>query len=92
MDIVSILNKQRQLLEDFAVIVDGVRPENVEPALFEKIHMQFVLTGAIDEDKAVRAVSLSVEKYCSVAKMLDKTATINYTVVLNGNLIYSSER
>jgi putative redox protein len=37
--------------------------------------------------KAKRAVDLSMEKYCSVSKMLEKAAEINYTITLNGELI-----
>jgi putative redox protein len=42
------------------------------------------LEGPISEEKAARAAQLSFEKYCSVSKTLEPTATINYKVVLNG--------
>jgi hypothetical protein len=37
------------------------------------------------EDKAAKAAQLSFEKYCSVSKTLEPTATIHYRVVLNGS-------
>lgn len=76
-DIVSLLKKMRQPLEDMRVEVNGDRVDEV-PAVFKKIHMQFFLKGDLDEAKAKKAIGMSVEKYCSVAKMLDKTAEITW--------------
>ncbi|MEM7183570.1 MAG: OsmC family protein [Spirochaetota bacterium] len=81
-DVVSILKKQRQNLEDIQVKVKAERVDEI-PAVFSKIHVSFYLYGEIDENKAQTAVSLSMDKYCSVSKMLAKTATISYEVVLN---------
>ncbi len=78
-DIITILKKQRQPLEDIRVIVDGEREPNVEPSLFREIHVHFTLKGKLDEDKVQKAVDLSMEKYCSVAKTLEKTANITYS-------------
>jgi putative redox protein len=77
-DIVSILQKQRQPLEDISITVDGEREPNVEPSLFQTIHVHYVLKGDLDEEKVRRAVDLSMQKYCSVAKTLEKTAHITY--------------
>lgn len=81
MDVVSLLKKMRQPLEDMRVEVQGHRVDAV-PAVFDKIHMQFILKGEIEEEKARKAIAMSVEKYCSVAKMLDKTAEITWSVEL----------
>lgn len=78
-DIVSILKKQRQPVEDIGITVEGEREPGVEPSLFKDIHVHFTLTGNLDEDKVRKAVDLSMEKYCSVAKTLEKTATITYS-------------
>lgn len=77
-DVVSLLKKMRQPLVDMRVEVNGHRVDAV-PAVFEKIHMQFFLKGKLDEEKAKKAIGMSVEKYCSVAKMLDKTAEITWS-------------
>ena len=76
-DVVSLLKKMRQPLEDMRVEVQGHRVDAV-PAVFDKIHMQFILKGEIEEEKARKAIGMSVEKYCSVAKMLDKAAEITW--------------
>ena len=77
-DIVSILKKQRQPVDDIAITVEGEREPGVEPSLFRDIRVHFTLKGNLDEDKVRKAVELSMEKYCSVAKTLEKTATITY--------------
>ena len=53
-------------------------------SLFKNIEVHFILKGNVDKDKVDRAVKLSMEKYCSVAKTVEPTATIHYKVVLNG--------
>jgi putative redox protein len=86
-DIISILKKQRQTLEGLEIIVNGEREKEKEPALWEKIDIQFRLSGKIDPDKAYRAASLSVEKYCSVAETLRRAgASIHFSVFVNGQM------
>ena len=79
-DIVTILKKQRQTIEDFQISIDGEREKDQVPSLFETIHIVFKLKGKLDKDKVERAVALSMEKYCSVAKTLEKTAKITYKI------------
>jgi len=78
-DIISILKKQRQDLKDVKVTVTGEREQGVVPSLYTEVHAHFRLYGNIDKDKAEKAVSLSVDKYCSVAKTLEKTAKVTYS-------------
>jgi putative redox protein len=77
-DIINILKKMKQDVDDFSISIDAEREQGKEPSLFEKIHIQFQLTGALDTSKVEKAVQLSMDKYCSVAKTLEKTATITY--------------
>jgi putative redox protein len=69
-DIVSILKKQRQVVEGFSMRIEGDRFAGKLPSLWEKIHIVFELKGDIDPEKARKACELSVEKYCSVAETL----------------------
>ncbi len=69
-DIVSILKKQRQTIDNFKISVEGEREQGKEPALWKYAKVLFQLSGAIDEDKARKACALSIEKYCSVAATL----------------------
>ena len=74
-DIVSILKKQRLTVEDFLMIISGEREKGKEPSLWESVHIDFELTGNIDQEKAERACALSLNKYCSVAETLRRGGT-----------------
>jgi putative redox protein len=80
-DVAGILAKQRQPLHELTIRVEGERPEG-EPAPFTRIHLHFELAGPTDERAVARAVALSVEKYCSVARMLERAATITFSYAL----------
>jgi putative redox protein len=84
-DIISILRKQKQEIIFFDIEVDGEREENLVEgvSLFKIIEIHFILKGNIDKTKAERAVKLSMEKYCSVAKTLESTAIITYKISVN---------
>ncbi len=83
MDVVSILKKMRQPLEDLRVEVEGQRATDQVPAVFTGIHLRFVLKGDLRADRVEEAIRLSVDKYCSVGRMLDKTAEITYEWTMN---------
>jgi putative redox protein len=78
-DVINILKKQRQDLKDIKVTVTGEREKDAVPSLYTDVHAHFRLYGNLDADKAEKAIALSVEKYCSVAKTLEKNAKITYS-------------
>lgn len=78
-DIISILRKQREKLDDIKITVTGEREKDVIPSLYTEVHTHYKLFGNIDPDKAQKAVSLAAEKYCSVTKILEKTAKVTYS-------------
>jgi len=91
-DIVSILNKQRQTVTGFSMAIDGDREKGKEPALWKDVHIVFDLKGEIDPDKAKKACELSMDKYCSVAATLRKGGTtITWEVKVNGQPSYSTK-
>jgi putative redox protein len=71
-DVIGILNKQRQEVRDYKMIVNGERQAGTEPSLWKDINIEFHIYGNVDKEKAFRAVELSVDKYCSVAATLVK--------------------
>ena len=83
-DIISILNKQKINPTDLKMDVEGDRILDVVPSLFYKIKVNVRLEGDIPPGKAKRAVSLSFDKYCSVAKTLEYSTPIKYSIFLNG--------
>ena len=75
-DIILILKKQKQVLKNIEVEVTAEREKDAVPSLFTDIHLHYRFFGEIADAKARRAVDLSLEKYCSVVKILEKTAKI----------------
>lgn len=78
-DIVGILEKQRQDLQDLTVEVEGDRQSKEEYSEFKTIHIKFIFTGDLEESKVERAINLSLDKYCSVSKTLEKTSEITHS-------------
>ena len=78
-DIIGILEKQKQDLKDLKVEVDGDKQSAGTYSEFKKIHLNFIFTGDIDPSKAERAIDLSIGKYCSVSKALEKGSQISYS-------------
>lgn len=82
-DVILILKKQKQIIEDFEIELLGNRESKGDYSLFTDITLHFKLKGKIDLEKIERAVELSMEKYCSVAKTLEPTARITHKITLN---------
>jgi putative redox protein len=78
-DVINLLEKMRQPLEDIQITINGERVEGQVPSLFTNINIHYILYGDLDPKKAERAIALSVEKYCSVGKIIEKTANITWT-------------
>jgi len=68
-DVVEILTKQREPLEDLKVFCTGEQMEE-PPYKFTHIHLRYVVRGRVNPEKLQRAISLSEEKYCSVVASL----------------------
>ena len=79
-DVVLILQRAKQAVSGCEVMLTADRAE-VEPKVFTKINLHFVVTGKdLDPARVERAVKLSHEKYCSATTMLAKTAEITYSI------------
>lgn len=77
-DVVDILQKMRV---EFSVLEIEVAAEQTEehPKVYKNIHIHYkVKTATANEDKVRKAIELSLEKYCGVSAMLQKTAGINF--------------
>jgi len=71
-DVVSILKKSRQAVQDCRVELEAERADAV-PAVFTAIKLKFIVTGTkLKETQVKRAVELSAEKYCSASIMMEK--------------------
>ncbi len=82
MDVISILQKKKQDVTNFEVLVHGDRAEE-HPKVYTAITLEYVVTGhAIDPEAVQRAVELSETKYCSVNAMLKKSADITTKITI----------
>jgi putative redox protein len=82
-DIILIMKKQRQQLDNIKIDVLAERINVGNHSEFASIHMFFHFYGTIKEEKAKRAIDLSLDDYCSVAQILKKTAKISYDFDIN---------
>ena len=79
-DVVSILAKRRTPVESYRIELEGERAEE-HPRRYTRIQVRHVVSGGgITPQSLGRAVSLSHERYCSVAATLN--AEIEYEAVL----------
>jgi putative redox protein len=83
-DVILILKKQKQEIENFEVEVEGDKVKVEDHSVFKNIVLHFKIDGNVDRDKAERAIQLSMEKYCSVSKILQPTANITHKLTVNG--------
>ncbi len=82
-DVLSILEKQRQEIKSLRVEIDGDKQKmDTGYSEYKSIHMHFILSGNLDENKVKRALDLSITKYCSVSKALEKGSEISYDFVI----------
>ena len=81
MDVISILQKMRQPLEELRVEVRGETAEE-HPRRFLSLEIVYHFTGALDEKKVQRAVELSEARYCSVEATLRPAVPITSRVVI----------
>jgi len=85
-DVISILNKQRQEITAYDIEVIGERMELKEAKPFKAVHVVMKIEGDIAPKKAIRAAQLSFKKYCSVTMTLQGVA-VTYDVILNNEKI-----
>jgi putative redox protein len=79
-DVVSILKKKRQAVAGVRVSANATQAP-APPRVFTHIKLTYAVRGELSRKAVEDAVSLSKNKYCSVSKMLEKAATIEYEIV-----------
>jgi putative redox protein len=87
MDVIALLKKYKMPPKSLRVDVDVQMSTGVQPAIFEKALIDFIVEGDVDPAKLIEAVSLSQTKFCGVSAMLSKAHPIDYRITLNGNEI-----
>lgn len=71
MDVVSVLEKKRQVFSGVEIEVNADQREDEFPKIFTRVELTYVVTGiGVKPEAVARAIELSEEKYCSVKGML----------------------
>ena len=78
MDVVSLLKKMRVEFKDFSVSAEAEIADE-HPKVFTSIHINYNISGDVDEEKLKKAIDLSQNRYCGVTVMLNKTAQITHS-------------
>ncbi len=77
-DVLLILKKSRQRVRTCEIDIQATRADSI-PAVFTRIHVHYIFSGEnLNLKKVARAVALSMEKYCSVTRMLVSTVAITH--------------
>ena len=80
-DVELFLRKMRAPAASVEVDVEGTRADAV-PAVFTKVHLHYKITGDVPENKAAKAVAMSMDQYCSVSIMLKQAVEITHDFVV----------
>jgi len=86
-DIIAILEKQKLDLTEFRIEVDADRIPNQSPSFFKDINIKYFVKGDFDGARLEAAAAISLKKYCTVAKIMEKTSSITFSTYLNENLV-----
>ncbi len=79
-DIILVLKKQKISPKNYKVEAITKKREGV-PTPYEKIHFVVSIDEDIDRKRIHRAISLSLEKYCSVRACLKNDIDITFEIV-----------
>ena len=79
-DVVMLLEKMRVPFSDLQIEVETQVVET-HPKVFKDIAVVYTLKAEEENrDKIIKAIELSLNKYCGVAAMLQKNSSIRYTL------------
>lgn len=91
MDVAAILAKMRAPCDRLEVEARGTEAPD-HPKVFTDVEVVYRCWGPPEtRDKLVRAVELSLTKYCGVSHMLGKAARMRHRVEFNGEVIEAGE-
>ena len=77
-DVVRILEKQRQELKSLEIEVIGYH-EDEYPKPFHTVEMKFIAIGNVDPKKLAKAIELSEEKYCMVSQTIAQETKVTFS-------------
>lgn len=82
-DVVLILKKMKQVIDDIQIEVTAETEKIEDYKRYSKINVHFDVWGNTKESKVAKAIEMSMEKYCSVSKTLEKASEITSSYKLH---------
>lgn len=80
LDVISILDKMNEEIDDFKIEVSGELTDE-HPRFYNSVVVDYHFYGTdLNKKKCERAVNLSVEKYCGVMEMFRQFAKIETSI------------
>ncbi len=86
-DVIYILEKQKQKIDSYQIEVTGARKQLKQAKPFERIDVHIIIEADITPQKVIKAAALSFEKYCSVSITFEKSIQIGYSITLNNIIL-----
>ncbi len=86
-DVIYILEKQKQKIDSYQIEVTGARKQLKQAKPFERIDVHIIIEADIAPKKVIKAAALSFEKYCSVSITFEKSIQIGYSITLNNTIL-----
>ncbi len=83
MDVISILRKMRSEPASFSVEVSAAETDE-HPKVFSSFHITYFVSNDVPEEKLLKAIDLSQERYCGVTAMYRSFAPVSHEVVREG--------
>jgi putative redox protein len=81
LDVISILNKMKEDIDDFKIEVSGELTEE-HPKYYHSVTVDYHFYGSdLNKKKCEKAVDLSVEKYCGVMEMFRQFAEVKTNII-----------
>lgn len=80
MDVISILRKMRSEPASFRVEVVAGETED-HPKTLSSFHIKYIVSDDVPEDKLLKAIDLSQERYCGVTAMYRNFSPVTHEVI-----------
>jgi putative redox protein len=84
-DMINVLTKQKEPLDDVKIKITATRRDDEVPAIFKVINIHFDLFGELSVGKVERALDLTFEKYCSVSNIIGRSAEIEFSYSIHSS-------
>jgi Predicted redox protein, regulator of disulfide bond formation len=86
-DVVLIISRMRKEIKKYGMQVDAER-ETEEPKVLKSANFTYTIDAEVTEEQALRAINLSLEKYCSVTILARRGGVrVTYSLNLNGKKV-----